>query len=311
MTASFALRRILQMVSTLAFILILTFLLVRLLPGDPLAAMVGDKATDAQILQARAEHGLDQPLGVQFLSYIYRTATGDLGDSIAARAPVSALLAERLPPTLLLTVLAVAIGLVLTVPLAVIAALKRDRAADIAIRSVFQVGLSMPAFYLGLVILTAFAAQLRWFPVGGYGDGWGEHLYRLFLPALTLGISLAAMVMRNLRGAIIDVLDAEYVTFARAKGLSPAVIVVRHVLRNALISSVALLGPIIGSLLGGAVITESVFAIPGVGRLMIDSIYGRDYPVIQGLTLIIAMVVSLVFLLTDLIQAALDPRLSR
>ena len=153
------------------------------------------------------------------------------------------------------------------------------------------------------------AAQLRGFPVGGYGDGWGDRSYHLFLPALTLGVSLAAVLMRNLRSAIIDVLGAEYVDFARAKGLAPRVVLAHHVLRNALISTLALLGPMVGTLLGGAVITEAVFAIPGVGRLMIDSIYGRDYPVIQGLSLALAVVVSLVFLLTDLVQAALDPRL--
>lgn len=311
MTAGFVLHRVLQMVSTLAFILVSTFVLVRLLPGDPLAAAAGDKATDAQILQARAEYGLDQSLAVQFFTYLRHTVTGDLGHSIAVRVPVSALLIERLPPTLLLSAMAIVIGLALAIPLAVVAALMRDRTADMAIRGAFQFGLSMPVFYMGLIILTVFAAQLRWFPVGGYGESWQGHLYHLFLPALTLGISLAAMVMRNLRGAIVDVLDAEYVTFAHAKGLAPSVVVMHHVLRNALISTVALLGPIIGSLLGGAVITESVFAVPGVGRLMIDSIYGRDYPVIQGLTLAIAVAVSLVFLLTDLLQAALDPRLSR
>ena len=161
------------------------------------------------------------------------------------------------------------------------------------------------------MLLTVFAPHLRWFPVGGYGDGWGDRAYHLFLPALTLGVSLAAVLMRSLRAAIVDVLGAEYVDFARAKGLATRVILLRHVLRNALISTLALLGPTVGSLLGGAVITESVFAIPGVGRLMIESIYGRDYPVIQGLTLALAVTVSLTFLVTDLIQASLDPRVAR
>jgi peptide/nickel transport system permease protein len=311
MTIAFVLRRVLQMTSTLALIILFTFLLVRLLPGDPLSAVVGDKATDAQIEQARAEYGLDQSLVVQFTTFFRHVALGDLGNSYTLREPVRSLLVERLPPTLILTAMAVVIGLALAVPLAVVAALKREGPADMAIRGAFQVGLSMPAFYLGLTFLTVFAAQLRWFPVGGYGDDWLGRLYHLFLPALTLGVSLASMIMRSLRGAIVEVLDAEYVTFARAKGLAPSVIVVHHVLRNALISTVALMGPIVGSLLGGAVITETVFAIPGIGRLMIDSIYARDYPVVQGLTLAIAVSVSIVFLLTDLLQAALDPRLAR
>ena len=204
--------------------------------------------------------------------------------------------------------MAALIALLLAVPLAFVAALNRHEAPDTIIRGVFQVGLSMPVFYVGLVLLTVFAARLRWFPVGGYGDSFLDNLYHLFLPAMTLALSLAAVLMRNLRAAIIEVLGAEYVDFARAKGLRSRVILVRHVLRNALISTVTLFGLSIGTLLGGAVITETVFAIPGVGRLMIDSIYGRDYPVIQGLTLALALLVSLIFLVTDIVQAWLDPR---
>ena len=304
----YVLRRILQMVPTLVSILVVTFVLVRLLPGDPLSAIAGDRVTDAQVAQARAAYGLDAPVLTQFMLYVRRVLTGDLGRSIVVQAPVWSLVGQRLPPTLLLSGMAVAIGIGLAVPLAFVSALRRGRAADLAIRAGAQVGLSMPVFYIGLVLLTVFSAHLRWFPVGGYGDGWGDRVYHLFLPALTLGASLAAVLMRSLRAAIVDVLGAEYVDFARAKGLATRVILMRHVLRNALISTLALLGPTVGTLLGGAVITESVFAIPGVGRLMIDSIYGRDYPVIQGLTLALAVTVSLVFLVTDLIQASLDPR---
>jgi peptide/nickel transport system permease protein len=160
------------------------------------------------------------------------------------------------------------------------------------------------------VLLTFLAAKLHWFPVGGFGRTFAAHIYHLFLPALTLALSLSAVLLRNLRSSIIDVLDAEYVDFARAKGLRSRLILGRHVLRNALISTVALFGLNIGTLISGAVITESVFAIPGIGRLMIESIYGRDYPVIQGLTFVLALLVSLVFLVTDLVQAWLDPRVS-
>ncbi len=307
----YVLRRILQMVPTLVFILVVTFVLVRLLPGDPLSAIAGDRVTDAQVAQARAAYGLDRPIAVQFLYYVERVFTGDLGRSLVVQIPVWALVGQRLPPTLLLTGMATLIAIGLAVPLAFVAALKRGRVADMAIRGAFQVGLSTPVFYIGLVLLTVFSAQLRWFPVGGYGDSWGDRVYHLFLPALTLGVSLAAVLMRNLRSAIIDVLGAEYVDFAHAKGLKPRIVLTRHVLRNALISTVALLGPMVGTLLGGAVITEAVFAIPGVGRLMIDSIYGRDYPVIQGLALALAVVVYLIFLLTALLQAMLDPRVAR
>ena len=172
-------------------------------------------------------------------------------------------------------------------------------------------GLSSPIFFVGLVLLTVFAAWLRIFPVGGYGEGFLDNLHHLFLPALTLALSFAAVIMRSLRASILQVLRAEFVDFARAKGLSSRVILFRHVMRNALIATVTLIGLHIGQLLGGAVITESVFAVPGVGRLMVDSIFARDYPVIQGLTLVLALLVSIAFLVTDLIQMWLDPRVSR
>ena len=308
---SYIFRRVLQLIPTFTFILILVFLLVHLLPGDPASALLGDRALDADVTRIKHELGLDQPLPVQFLYFVKQVATGDLGTSIVLKGPVSALIAQRLPVTILLTVMAAVIALALSVPLAFLAALKRDQLADATIRGVFQVGLSMPVFYLGLVLLTVFAAGLHWFPVGGYGETFFDHVYHLFLPALTLALSLAAVLMRNLRAAIIGVLGAEYVDFARAKGLKPRLVLLRHVLRNALISTVTLFGLSIGTLLGGAVITETVFAVPGAGRLMIDSIYGRDYPVVQGMTLALAVLVSFTFLLTDIVQAWLDPRVGR
>ena len=216
-----------------------------------------------------------------------------------------------MPVTLFLTGLASLIAVLLAVPMAMMSALERDRAPDIVIRSAFQIGLSMPVFYIGIVLLTFFAARLHWFPVGGFGNGFAEHLEHLFLPAVTLALSLSAILMRNLRNGIIEVLNADYVDFARAKGLRSRVILGRHVLRNALISTVVLFGLNIGTLLGGAVITETVFAIPGVGRLIVDSVFGRDYPVVQGVALSLAVLVSLVLLATDLLQATLDPRVAR
>jgi peptide/nickel transport system permease protein len=308
---SYILRRLLQIVPTFVFILVVTFVIVRLLPGDPASAIIGDRATDADVARINRSLGLDKPIPVQFLVFVERVLAGDLGVSIHLKLPVMDLILQRLPVTLLLTAMAGFIALALAVPLAFIAALHRRGVADGVIRGAFQVGLSMPVFYIGLVLLTVFAAHLRWFPVGGYGETFGEHLYHLFLPALTLALSLSAVLMRNLRAAILEVIGAEYVDFARAKGLARRLILTRHVLRNALISTVTLFGLSIGTLLGGAVITETVFAIPGAGRLMIDSIYGRDYPVIQGLALALAVLVSLVFLVTDLVHAALDPRIGR
>ncbi|WP_299819657.1 ABC transporter permease [uncultured Jannaschia sp.] len=304
-------RRLLQLIPTLIFILIVVFVLVRLLPGDPASAILGDRALDADVERINRELGLDRPLPVQFWAFVQSVFTGNLGNSISMKIPVTQLIWERLPITMLLTFMAALIAVVVAVPLAFVAALRRDRIADSAIRGAFQVGLSMPVFYVGLILLTVFGAKLRWFPVGGYGDGFVDQLYHLFLPAVTLALSLSAILMRNLRSAIIGVVDAEYVTFARAKGLRPRLILFRHILRNALISTLTLFGLSIGTLLGGAVITESVFAVPGAGRLMIDSIYGRDYPVVQGLTIALAVLVSLTFLLTDILQAWLDPRVTR
>jgi peptide/nickel transport system permease protein len=304
-------RRLLHLIPTLLIILVVVFTLVHLLPGDPASAMLGDRALDSDVARINRELGLDRPLPVQFLYFVREVARGDLGNSIANKVPVIDLIVQRMPVTLLLTVMAACISLLLAVPLAFVAALRHDTATDAVIRGAFQVGLSTPVFYLGLLLLTLFGATFRLFPVGGYGDGFFDHVYHLFLPALTLALSMSAVLMRNLRAAIIGVLGAEYVDFARAKGLKARVILIRHVLRNALISTVTLFGLSIGTLLGGAVVTETVFAVPGAGRLMIDSIFGRDYPVVQGMTLMLAILVSLTFLLTDIVQAALDPRISR
>ena len=308
---TYILRRLLQLIPTFVFVLVVVFLLVRLLPGDPATAMLGDRARDADVARINHELGLDQPLPVQFVFFARSVLSGNLGESNSTHLPVIALIGQRMPVTLLLTAMAAIIALVLAVPLAFLAAYRRDRPADAVIRGVFQFGLSVPVFYLGLVLLTLFGARLGWFPVGGYGDGFVDHLYHLILPALTLALTLAAILLRNLRAAIIGVVGSEYVDFARAKGLQPRLIMLRHVLRNALISTVTLFGLSVGTLLGGAVITETVFAIPGAGRLMIDSIYARDYPVIQGLTLAMAILVSLTFLATDIVQAWLDPRVAR
>jgi len=308
MRATYVLKRLLQIIPTFIAVMILVFLLVRLLPGDPASAILGDRATPEIIERTKRELGLDKPLPVQFGIFVQQVLRGDLGESTSLKVPVLRLIVERLPITLFLSIYAAIIGVLLAVPLAVLAAVRRNTWVDSLIRGVFQVALSLPVFYIGLQLLTLLGAKLAWFPIGGYGDTFVDHLYHLFLPALTLGFNLAAILVRTLRNSILEVLTAEYVEFARSKGLRSQVVMLRHVLRNALIATVTLLGLNIGALIGGAVITESVFAIPGVGRLMIDAIFGRDYPVIQALTLVFAVLVSLVFLLTDLVHARLDPR---
>ena len=308
MSGTRILQRVLQTIPTLAAIVVITFLIVRLLPGDPASAMIGDRVTSAEIAQEKARLGLDQPLTVQFGRYIAELARGDMGRSTRLGVPVRELILARLPVTLLLTAMGSLIAVAISVPLALVAALNRNGVLDVMIRGVFQIGLSMPAFYIGILMLTLLAARLRLLPVGGYGETSSEHLIHLLLPALSLALSLAAVLMRNLRAAICDVLDSPHVEFARLKGLEPALVLRRHVMRNALVSTVTLFGLSAGTLLGGAVVTETVFAIPGVGTLMIDSVFARDYPVIEALTLTLATLVVLTLLVTDLVQSALDPR---
>lgn len=305
----YLLNRLLLLVPTFLLVMVIIFLLVRLLPGDPAIALLGDKASDAELAAFRERLGLNAPLATQFMLFVSSVLSGNLGTSLMLRAPVWDVILSRLPATIFLTVYSVSLAVLIAGPLAFVAALNRGRWPDTVIRAVFQVGLSMPVFYIGLLLLTFLAAQLRLFPVGGYGKGPADNLYHLFLPAMTVALYTSAILMRNLRAAIIEVLDAEYVQFARAKGLPLRLVLGRHVLRNALISTITLLGLSIGNLMSGTLVTETVFGVPGVGRLMLDAIFGRDYALIQGLTLTFAVLVTLVFLMTDLIQSWLDPRL--
>ena len=302
--------RVAQIVATVLLVAVLMFTLMHMLPGDPAQVMLGDRGSTAAIAQLHHDLGLDRSIPVQFWEFLRRIATLNLGESVTMRIPVTVLIAERLPITLLLTALAALLALLIAVPLAFVAALRHGGLADAVIRGVSQLSLSMPVFYIGLILLITLAAGLRWFPVGGIGSGFAQDVYYLFLPGLTLALSLSAILLRNLRSALIEVLHAEYVGFATAKGLRRRVVLGRHVLRNASISTVTLLGLNISSLVGGAVITETVFGIPGAGRLMVESIFSRDYAVVQGLSMVLCVLVSVVFLAVDALQALLDPRVS-
>jgi peptide/nickel transport system permease protein len=303
-------RRVLQIMATVLLVAVLVFTLMHMLPGDPAQAMLGDRGTTDAIAQLHHELGLDRPIPVQFWEFLKRIVTLDLGESVTMRISVTQLIVDRLPNTLLLTGMAAVLAVLTAVPLALLAALRQGGWADAMVRGFSQLSLSMPVFYVGLILLITLAAGLRWFPVGGIGSSFMEDLYYLFLPALTLALSLSAILLRNLRSSLIEVLHAEFVSFATAKGLRRRVVLGRHVLRNASISTVTLLGLNVSSLVGGAVITETVFGIPGVGRLMIDSIFSRDYAVVQGLTMVLCVLVSVVFLAVDALQALLDPRIS-
>ena len=250
----------------------------RLIPGDPARIMLGTHATEDKLTELRAALGLNEPLWRQFVLFMGNVLRGDLGTSLVYRRSVMEVIAERLPPTLFLVTYAAVLSLLLTVPLALLAAIRQNRLSDHAVRVGATLTLSMPSFWLGLILLIIFAVRLRWFPVAGYGDDFGEHLWHLFLPALTITLALAPLLIRSLRSGLIDVLKAPYVEFARAKGIQEQRVMRRHVLRNAMISTVTILALNVGWLLGGSVVIETVFTIPGLGQLMVNAIYAARLP---------------------------------
>lgn len=309
-TLHFLRNRLIHMAPVLFGIVLAVFLMVRLIPGDPARIMLGIHATEERLTELRAELGLDQPMWRQFVSFVGDVVTGDLGTSLVFRRPVLTVLMERLPVTTFLIVYATLLSLLLTVPLAMVSALRKNSWVDQLIRFIFTITLSMPGFWLGLMLLILVAVRVRIFPVAGAGEGLLDRLWHLFLPALTITLSLAPMLIRSLRSGMLDVLKSPYVEYARAKGLPESIVLRRHVLRNAMISTVTILGLNIGYLMGGSVVIETVFTIPGLGQLMVNSIFARDYPVIQGVALVFGFLVILINLLTDLVYSKLDPRVS-
>lgn len=306
----FVSRRLLQLVPVLFGIVVVVFLFVRLIPGDPATVMLGAYATPETLAALRVDLGLDQPLWRQFLIFLGDVVSGRLGDSLVYRRPVLEVVFERLPATASLTLYAVLLSLILSVPLAIVSALRVNSPLDQAIRSVTTLALAMPYFWLGLNLLILFAVVLPLFPVAGYGEDFGERLWHLFLPALTIALHLGPTLMRTLRATILEVMHAPHVEFARTKGLPRAKLVRRHVLRNGLMATVTILGVNIGWLMGGSVVIENVFNVPGLGSLIISSVDARDYPVIQGIALVFGLLVICINLITDMVYAFLDPRVT-
>ncbi len=306
----YIIRRLLQMIPVIIGITLVAFLFIQLLPGDPVVTMLGGKASPEEVARIHAEFGLDQPLPTRYFLFIGNAVHGDLGLSITQRTPVTDLIGQRLVPSLFLLIYAVLISIVLSLPLAMLAARRSDRAVDHVIRITGMVTISMPAFWLGLLLILVFGLSLKLFPISGWGNDFGEHLRYLFMPALVIGLSMAPILIQSLRASLLDVMRAEFIEAARAKGLSPNRIMIRHVLRNALIPVVTVLAVNVGWLIGGSVIVENVFSIPGIGRLLVQSVLSRDYPTIQGLTLIFGILVIFVNLLADLSYAVIDPRVS-
>jgi peptide/nickel transport system permease protein len=301
-------RRLLLLVPTAVGVTIIAFFMIHLIPGDPAQTILGLHATPRAIAILHHEWGLNRPLASQYWLYMDRLVHGNLGTSLYYGVPVAGLITSHLPPTVWLICYAAVLAVVISVPLAMIAASRKDAVRDHVVRAVPLLGLGMPAFWLALILQVTIAIKFRLFPVSGYGTGVLGHLHSMFLPSLTVAIALCPVVIRSLRASMLNVLGADFVTTARAKGVPAPRLFIRHVLRNAVIPAVTVLGINIGFLIGGTLIVEQVFQIPGIGQLMINSIFQRDFDVVQAVALVFGFMVVLVNLLTDVAYASLDPR---
>ena len=305
-------RRVAAFVATLVFLSALVFVVVRVLPGDPAALILGVESNPETVARLRHALGLDRPLAVQYVDWLARAARGDLGTSIQYDVPVGRLILSRLPVTLPLALMAAAIMIAVALPLGVYAATRHRRAGDYAAMLVSQLGIAVPAFWSGLLLILLFSVRLGWFRSGGF-DGWSAGVVAgvkaLLLPAIALGAFQAAVLVRATRSAVLDVLREDYVRTARAKGVAEGRVVARHALRNAMIPIVTVMGIQLGQLIAGAIVLESVFALPGLGRLALVAIGARDLPVVQGVTLFVAASIVFINFAVDLAYAALDPRI--
>ncbi|MFD6693453.1 ABC transporter permease [Micromonospora aurantiaca (nom. illeg.)] len=311
--ARFVLRRVLQSAVVLVGVTLVVFLLLQLVPGDPVRVALGTRF-DPQTYEALRERaGLDQPLPVQYASYLGHALTGDLGVSFRTGQPVSQIVLERLPATLSLAVTAVVFALLVAFPLGIVAAVRSGSAVDHAARVFSQFGVSVPDFWMGIMGILLFAGVLGWLPPSGYvalTDDPGRWATHVALPAVTVGLVTASILTRFIRSSVLEVLSADYVRTAEAKGLRNRVVIMRHVLRNALIPVVTVVAVQLASLLGGVIVIEVLFAWPGIGRLTFDAVQARDYPVLQGAVLLVAALFLLVNLLVDILYARLDPRIT-
>jgi peptide/nickel transport system permease protein len=305
--------RLAQIVPTLLLVSVLVFALQQLMPGDPAEVLAGEMRGDPKVVaQIRDELWLDRPVPVQYVHWMGRVLQGDLGYSWRTRQPVLQLIEQKLPVTAQLGVMAFAIAVLIGVPLGVVAAVQRNRFWDYVANAVGLAGLSVPTFWLGIMLILLVSVDLRWLPPSGYvplGENVGRSLATTIMPAFVLGYAIAAVLMRHTRGAMLTALQQDYVRTARAKGLSKARVILVHALRNALIPVVTLGALEFGTLLSGAVLTEQVFAIPGFGKMIVDAVFNRDYPVVQGVVLVTATLFIALNLLADLLYVVINPRL--
>ncbi|HEV8469486.1 MAG TPA: ABC transporter permease [Candidatus Limnocylindria bacterium] len=309
----YILRRLLLMIPVAFLVSVIVFTLLRITPGDPVLVFAGEERDPAALEALRHEYGLDQPLPVQYVVWMEHALRGDLGRSLRTRQPVTQAILERLPKTLELGSAALLISISVALVVGTLAALRRNSPLDLIATGFTIAGVSLPNFYLGIILILVFALALRVFPPGGYADFATEpvdNLKRLVLPAITLATASLAINLRQVRSSLLDVLSQEYLRTARAKGLGERAVVLRHALKNGLIPVVTIFGLQIGALLDGAIITETIFFWPGVGRLAVDSIGGRDYPVVQAIVLMSALAFMVSTLAVDVLYAWLDPRIS-
>jgi peptide/nickel transport system permease protein len=308
----FLVRRAFISAVTLLIISLIVFTGVRMIPGDPARVLAGTEADETGIEEIREKYGLDAPLPVQYLRWLGLAVTGDLGESIRTRTSVTSMIAGKLPITIELTGLSLLVALAIAVPAGVLAAVRRNTAWDVLASGVSLCGVSVPNFWLGIMLILLVSVRFGWLPASGFvpfvEDPLGN-LQRMVMPALVLGTGLAAVLMRQTRNAMIEVLSADYVRTARAKGLAQRAVVIRHALRNGLIPVVTILGLQMGALMGGAVVTEQIFVLPGFGRLIVEAVFTRDYPVVQGVVLITAASYVLINLAVDLSYTVLNPRI--
>ena len=305
-------RRLLATVPAIAVVAVLVFMLLRLTPGDPAAILAGDAASPEQIAQIRANLGLEEPLLVQFGIWLKQMALGDLGECFYFKIKVIDLIGQRLEPTLSLAALTIVIAVLVSVPLGVLAAWRFGGWFDRILMGFSVMGFSVPVFVLAYILIWLLSVKLGWFPVQGYkrmADGFGPYLYHLILPAVTLSVIYIALIARVTRASVLEALGEDYIRTARAKGLLESQVLVKHALANAAIPIVTVIGIGIALLIGGVVVTESVYAIPGLGRLTVDAVLARDFPTIQGVILFFSLVYVLVNLLVDLSYVFFDPRI--
>jgi ABC-type dipeptide/oligopeptide/nickel transport system permease component len=307
---AFVLTRPIQLIPVLLGVSVISFVMVHSIPGDPVRILLGTRATAEVIAKVREQYGLDQPIWVQYLLFLKNLAQGEFGRSIIFKTPVLDLVATRLAPTLFLLAYGVLLAVILAFLLAVPSARRRGGWVDHLVRLYSTAGLGLPTFWLGIVLLILFSLKLGLFPVSGWGEGFLGHLHHLFLPALSIAIALSPILIRNLRASLIGELESDHVVAARSRGVPEGRIFVRHVLPNALIPTVTLLGVNIGWLIGGTVVVEQVFSVPGLGSLMVSSIFARDYLVVQAITLVFAAAVILTNFIVDIVIVALDPRIA-